>query len=234
MHGWGPSPAALPHGRVGHGRRWTHSRGHLEEGDSTPQPTPGAIYARVASEQPAAAQTRASQGAAWRERLAAAGLTVSEAMPLLDAGESGATLGRPALARLRDVVAAGSVDRLAVHAPERLARPYASPGLLVDAVRRAGGEVVVLTRALGQSPADALLLPGPGMLAEDERAKSIERHRRGKRPAARVGGEPVRSGAPLGSALCPQTQGVDRPARSASRTKPAWSATSVPGGGMPA
>lgn len=36
------------------------------------------------------------------------------------------------------------------------------------------------------------------MLAEYERAKSIERHRRGKRHAARVGAVHVRSGAPYG------------------------------------
>jgi site-specific DNA recombinase len=45
-----------------------------------------AIYARVSSEQQAEAQTIASQVAALRERLAAEGLTVSEAMQFLDEG----------------------------------------------------------------------------------------------------------------------------------------------------
>jgi site-specific DNA recombinase len=63
--------------------------------------------------------------AALRERVAADGLAVSEAMQLLDEGYRGATLVRPALERLRDVIAAGSVDRLYVHAPDRLARTYA-------------------------------------------------------------------------------------------------------------
>ena len=49
-------------------------------------PTPVAIDARVSSEQQAAAQTIASQVAALRERAAATGLTVSEAMQFLDAG----------------------------------------------------------------------------------------------------------------------------------------------------
>jgi len=75
-------------------------------------PIPGAIYARVSSEQQAEAQTSASQVAALRERVAADGLTVSEAMPFLAEGYRGAPLVRPALERLRDVVAAGSVDRL--------------------------------------------------------------------------------------------------------------------------
>ena len=74
--------------------------------------TQGAIYARVSSEQQAETHTIASQVAALRERVAADGLAVSEAMQFLDEGSRGATLVRPALERLRDVIAAGSVDRL--------------------------------------------------------------------------------------------------------------------------
>jgi site-specific DNA recombinase len=170
-------------------------------------PTQVAIYARVSSEQQAEAQTIASQVAALRERVAAAGLTVSEAMQFLDEGYSGATLVRPALERLRDVVAAGSVDRLYVHSPDRLARKYAYQVLLVDEFRRAGVEVVFLNRALGQSPEDDLLLQVQGMIAEYERAKIIERHRRGKRHAARVGVVNVLSGAPYGYRYVPKYEG---------------------------
>jgi site-specific DNA recombinase len=155
-----------------------------------------AIYARVSSEQQAETHTIASQVAALRERVATDGLTVSEAMQFLDEGYSGATLVRSALERLRDVAAAGSVDRLYVHSPDRLARKYAYQVLLVDELRRAGVEVVFLNRALGQSPEDDLLLQVQGMIAEYERAKIIERHRRGKRPAARAGVVNVLSGAP--------------------------------------
>jgi site-specific DNA recombinase len=157
-----------------------------------------AIYARVSSEQQAEAHTVASQVAALRERVAADGLTVSEAMQFLDEGYSGATLVRPALERLRDVIAAGSVDRLYVHSPDRLARKYAYQVLLVDEFRRAGVEVIFLNRALGQSPEDDLLLQVQGMIAEYERAKILERHRRGKRHAAHVGAVNVLSGAPYG------------------------------------
>jgi site-specific DNA recombinase len=170
-------------------------------------PTQVAIYARVSSEQQAEAQTIASQVAALRERLAAEGLTVSEAMQFLDEGYSGATLVRPALERLRDVVAAGSVDRLYVHSPDRLARKYAYQVLLVDEFRRAGVEVVFLNRALGQSPEDDLLLQVQGMIAEYERAKIIERHRRGKRHAARIGVVNVLSGAPYGYRYVPKYEG---------------------------
>jgi site-specific DNA recombinase len=152
----------------------------------------------VSSEQQAETQTIASQMAALRERVAADGLTVFEAMSFLDEGYSGATLVRPALERLRDVIATGGVDRLYVHSPDRLARKYAYHVLLVDEFRRAGVEVIFLNRALGQSPEDDLLLQVQGMIAEYERAKIIERHRRGKRHAARGGAVTVLSGAPYG------------------------------------
>src|SRR5262245_57664308 len=165
-----------------------------------------AIYAR-ASEQQAEAHTVASQVVALRERVAADDLTVSEAMPFLDDGYSGATLVRPALERLRDVLAAGSVDRLSGHSPERLARKYAYQVLLVDEFRRAGVAIIFLNRALGQSPEDALLRQVQGMIAEYERAKIIERHRRGHRHAAHGGAVNVLSGAPDGYRYVTKSEG---------------------------
>jgi site-specific DNA recombinase len=170
-------------------------------------PTQVALYARVSSEQQAEAHTIASQIAAVRERVAADGLTVSAAMQFLDEGYSGATLVRPALERLRDVIAAGSVDRLYIHSPDRLARNYAYQVVLVDEFRRAGVEVIFLNRALGHSPEDDLLLQVQGMIAEYERAKIIERHRRGKRHAAQSGAVNVLSGAPYGYRYVPKYEG---------------------------
>jgi site-specific DNA recombinase len=63
--------------------------------------------------------------AARRERVARDGLHRPAELQCIDEGYSGATLVRPALARLRDAVAVGAVDRLYVHAPDRLARQYA-------------------------------------------------------------------------------------------------------------
>src|SRR2546422_4449029 len=143
-------------------------------------PTQVALYARVSSAQQADAHTVGSQVAALRERVAADGLTVSEAMQFLDEGYSGATLVRPALKRLRDVIAAGAIDRLYVHSPDRLARKYAYQVLLVDEFQRMGVEIVFLNRELGRSPEDDLLLQVQGMMAEYERAKIVERHRRGE------------------------------------------------------
>src|SRR2546426_1905647 len=157
-----------------------------------------AIYARVSSDQQAAAHTIASQVAALRERVALDGLDLPDTLQFLDEGYSGATLVRPALERLRDVIAAGAIDRLYVHSPDRLARKYAYQVLLVDEFQRMGVEVVFLNRELGRSPEDDLLLQVQGMMAEYERAKIVERHRRGKLHAARAGSVNVLAGAPYG------------------------------------
>src|SRR3954465_5512097 len=157
-----------------------------------------AIYARVSSEQQATDSTISSQIAALETRLAQDGLPLMPEERFCDEGYSGATLVRPALERLRDAVAAGHLDRIYVHSPDRLARRYAYQVLLIDEFRRAGVEVVFLNRAIGTSPEDDLLLQVQGMVAEYERAKIRERSRRGKRHAAAHGIINVLSGAPYG------------------------------------
>jgi site-specific DNA recombinase len=83
-----------------------------------------------------------------------------------------------------------------VPSPDRLARKYAYQVLLIDEFQRRGIEVVFLHRELSQSPEDELLLQVQGLVAEYERAKILERSRRGKRQAAQVGNIAVLSGAP--------------------------------------
>jgi site-specific DNA recombinase len=169
--------------------------------------TPAALYARVSSERQAEAHTVESQVAALRERVARDGLDLPDELQFLDEGYSGATLVRPALERRRDVVAVGAVDRLYVHAPDRLARQYAYQGLLVDEFQHAGVEVMFLNRALGHNPEDELLRQVQGMMAAYERATIIERHRRGKRQAARAGSVNVLVAAPYGYRDIPKHAG---------------------------
>ncbi len=157
-----------------------------------------AFYARVSSELQAQEQTIASQVAALKERIAAEGLTLDEELSFLDDGVSGTTLTRPALERLRDVAYSGGFQKLYVHSPDRLARKYAYQVLLVDELRRHGVEIVFLNRAIGVSPEEDLLLQMQGMFAEYERAKILERSRRGKRHAAQRGSVNVLGGAPFG------------------------------------
>jgi site-specific DNA recombinase len=58
---------------------------------------------------------------------------------------------------LRDAAAAGAVDRVYVHSPDRLTRPYACQVPLIDEFRRLGVEIVFLDRAIGLSREDDLL-----------------------------------------------------------------------------
>jgi site-specific DNA recombinase len=170
-------------------------------------PKRAALYARVSSEQQAEAGTIASQVEALTERLRRDGFTPDPELCFLDDGYSGSTLVRPALERLRDQAAAGAFDRLYVHSPDRLARKYAYQVLLVDELKRQGVELVFLNRELGRSPEDDLLLQVQGMVAEYERAKILERGRRGKLHAARRGQVNVLSGAPYGYRYVSKQQG---------------------------
>jgi site-specific DNA recombinase len=164
----------------------------------TPSSLRVALYARVSSQQQVEANTIASQVEALRARIQADGLRVEAEACFLDEGYSGGTLLRPALERLRDQAAAGALDRLYVHSPDRLARNYALQVLLLDEWHRAGVEVFFLNRPIGKSPEEDLLLQVQGMMAEYERAKILERSRRGKRHAARAGSVNVLCGAPYG------------------------------------
>ncbi len=157
-----------------------------------------ALYARVSSDQQAQAQTIQSQLEALRTRIQADGGELGAEREFVDEGYSGATLIRPDLERLRDTVAVGVIDRLYVHSPDRLARKYAYQVVLVDELQRAGVEVIFLNHELGQSAEDDLLLQVQGMIAEYERAKILERSRRGKRHKAQSGSVNVLSGAPYG------------------------------------
>ena len=122
----------------------------------------------------------------------------TDSLRFIDEGQSGAVLVRPALERLRDQAAAGLIDRLYVHSPDRLARKYAYQILLVEEFQRCGIEVVFLNHEIGDKPEEQLLLQVQGMIAEYERAKILERSRRGKMHAARNGSVSVFGKAPYG------------------------------------
>jgi site-specific DNA recombinase len=157
-----------------------------------------AIYARVSSEQQAQEATIESQVYDLKARIASDGYQLEEEFCFLEDGFTGATLVRPALEQLRDAAYHGGIDRLYVHSPDRLARKYAWQVLLLEEFTHAGVEVVFLNREIGKSPEEDLLLQMQGMIAEYERAKILERSRRGKRHAARRGDVSVLGGAPYG------------------------------------
>ena len=157
-----------------------------------------AIYARVSSDQQAERHTIDSQLSELTARVARDGHIVHDDRLFVDNGHSGASLVRPALEHLRDLIALAAIDTLYVHAPDRLARSYAHQVLLLEEFARAGTEVVFLNRPIGDTPEDSLLLQLQGMFAEYERAKMLERSRRGKRHRAQAGAVSVLSRAPFG------------------------------------
>jgi len=157
-----------------------------------------ALYARVSSEQQNKRGTIESQIAALKERISADGAQIVEDMCFVDAGVSGATLIRPQLERLRDCAALGAIDQLYILSPDRLARKYAHQALLMEEFTACGIQVMFLNHAIGTTPEESLLLQMRGMIAEYERAKITERHRRGKLHGAKRGSVNVLSGAPYG------------------------------------
>jgi site-specific DNA recombinase len=157
-----------------------------------------AIYARVSGEQQAKDDTIASQLEAVTRRVASDALECEPELCFLDDGYSGDILARPGLERLRDQAAAGVIDRLYVLDPDRFSRKYAYQVLILEELTRCGVEVVFLCNPPGRGPEENLLRQVQGMIAEYERAKIMERCRRGKQYAARRGSVNVLSGAPYG------------------------------------
>ncbi len=160
--------------------------------------TSAAIYARVSSARQKEQETIVSQTEALRAHAGQLGLDVPEEWVFEDDGHSGASLVRPALEALRDLVAQVPVDVVLCYSPDRLARKYAYQALLMEELARAGTSVVFVKAPSGDTPEDALLVQFQGMIAEYERAQIMERTRRGKNQRARSGSVNVLSGAPFG------------------------------------
>ncbi|HEY8691629.1 MAG TPA: recombinase family protein, partial [Chloroflexota bacterium] len=168
-----------------------------------------AIYARVSSDKQREEQTIASQTAAVKAFAASAGLEVPPEWVFEDEGYSGASLIRPGLERLRDLVAQGLVEVVLCYAPDRLARKYAYQVLLLEELARGGTEVRFVRGRQSETPEDELLLQFQGMIAEYEKAQIIERTRRGKLHRARSGVVNVLSGAPYGYRYLRKTAEMD-------------------------
>lgn len=160
--------------------------------------TPAAIYARVSSDRQKEEKTIASQTAALKSYAEESGLEIPDGWVFEDEGYSGASLIRPALERLRDLVAYGQVPTVLCYAPDRLARKYAYQVLLVEEFVSAGAELRFVRGGKSETPEDELLLQFQGMIAEYERAQIAERCRRGRLHRAREGSVSVMTDAPYG------------------------------------
>lgn len=157
-----------------------------------------ALYARVSSDRQAENETIHSQILALRERAAAEGHVVLPSEEYIDEGFSGSTLARPALERLRDRIAEGGVDIVYVLDPDRLARRYAYQVVLLEEFSAHGVTVKFLHAPTQNNPEDALVLQFQGIIAEYERAKILDRCRRGRLHKARQGLVSAMTGAGYG------------------------------------
>jgi site-specific DNA recombinase len=114
-----------------------------------------ALYVRV-STQRQAQQNVEQQVERLRAHLAAhaaqEGWQVSDEHVFRDDGYSGATLRRPGLDRLRDVVATRALDLMLVSAPDRLARNYVHQMVLLEELERGGCRVAFLDRPMRCGP----------------------------------------------------------------------------------
>jgi site-specific DNA recombinase len=155
-----------------------------------------AIYARVSSDQQAQHGTIESQLASVQEFAATQGVRIDPDLIFADNGISGTTLARPKLDALRDKAAAGEIEQILILNPDRLARKYTHQLMLVEEFKKLGVAITFVNRQIATSPEDQLLLQMQGVIAEYDREKIIERHRRGKLHKAQQGKVCVLSGAP--------------------------------------
>ncbi|MGH7410930.1 MAG: recombinase family protein [Candidatus Methylomirabilis sp.] len=146
-----------------------------------------ALYVRVSTDLQEREQTIQSQLAAVTRHAEQHGLHHLPALTYTDDGYSGTWLDRPGLDELRDHAREGRFDVVVVLSPDRLARRYAYQVLLLEELKRAGIEVLFCERPINDSPDDQLLLQIQGAIAEYERAKILERCRRGRLHRARRG-----------------------------------------------
>ena len=144
-----------------------------------------ASYARVSTELQEREHTIDSQLEALRAYALNKGYQV--VAEYLDDGYSGATLARPGLDRLRDALSYGEFDLVLFYHPDRLARRVVYQYLVLEEMEKAGVKPEFLNFPLDDSPESQLLLGIQGVISEYDRAKILERTRRGKLLHARAG-----------------------------------------------
>src|SRR5918995_216046 len=144
------------------------------------------LYARVSTdEQARSGYSLAQQIEALREYVGREGYEVLE--EVVDPGQSGASLERPGMDRVRDLVAAGGVSVVLAQDRDRFAREPAYHYLLRSEFEEHGTKIRALNDRGDDSPEGELTDGILDQLAKYERAKIVERSRRGKLRKAHEG-----------------------------------------------
>ncbi len=144
------------------------------------------LYARVSTdEQARSGYSLAQQIEALRAYASREGYEVLE--EVVDPGQSGASLERPGMDRVRDLVAGGGVSVALAQDRDRFAREPAYHYLLRREFEEHGTKLRALNDRGDDSPEGELTDGVLDQLAKYERAKFTERSRRGKLQKARQG-----------------------------------------------
>jgi site-specific DNA recombinase len=162
-----------------------------------------ALYARVSGSRQREDATIESQRADLKRFVDEQGWEFESRHLYMDNGYSGARFDRPALDRLRDAARDGLIDVVVVHAPDRLARRYAHQILLMEEFQKWGVEVRFMNQPPPNNAEQKLLVEIQAAMAEYERAKILERTRRGRLFWARQG-RPVSARVPFGYRYVPR------------------------------
>ena len=149
-------------------------------------PKRAVLYARVSTaEQARSGYSLAQQMEALGEYAAREGYEVLE--EVIDPGQSGASLERPGMDRVRDLVATGGVSVVLAQDRDRFAREPAYHYLLRREFEEHGCKIRALNDRGDDSPEGELTDGILDQLAKFERAKTAERARRGRLHKAREG-----------------------------------------------
>src|ERR687885_634537 len=144
------------------------------------------LYARVSTdEQVRSGYSLAQQIEALSAYAAREGYEVLE--EVRDAGQSGASLERPGMDRVRDLVAASGVSVVLAQDRDRFAREPAYHYLLRREFEEHGTKIRALNDRSDDTPEGELTDGILDQLAKFERAKTAERTRRGRLKKAREG-----------------------------------------------
>ena len=144
------------------------------------------LYARVSTdEQARSGYSLAQQVEDLRDYAAREGYEVLE--EVVDPGQSGASLERPGMDRVRDLVAGGGISVVLAQDRDRFAREPAYHYLLRKEFEEHGTKMCALNDRGDESPEGELTDGILDQLAKFERAKTAERSRRGKKQKARLG-----------------------------------------------
>ena len=144
-----------------------------------------AIYARVSTERQEKEETIKSQLEVLRDYAKQNSYSVID--EYIDDGWSGEMMARPELDRLRDDANKGMFEGVLIHSPDRLARKYAYQYLIQEELEKKKIKLLFVNHEISDNPEDQLMLGFQGLIAEYEKAKILERTRRGRLAKARRG-----------------------------------------------